>query len=125
MTLKDTFLLKEAISSHIWVVSYHHTSPSETIILLNFTTPQDGITDATCVITRSECPMLNHDSAIAYQFGQVFEGGNLAVLRRAGVRRYLTPVSEAVLLKIQQGAIASKFTPEKIKVLLRPIIGTS
>ena len=122
MNLGDAFLLKEAISDHIWVVSYQNSTPIETIIIFSFTTYREGLIDTNCIIKETECPVLNYDSVVSYRFGKVFEGEDIKFLETNGVRRYLPSIEEKIIKKIQHGAIKSKFTPGKIKKLIHSII---
>jgi hypothetical protein len=117
--LGSTFLLKTAISDHIWLVA---CQASNAIVLFNFTTVYPETIDQTCVITPREYPILSHNSVIAYQHGKVLEGKEIDLLFKSGVRRFLDPVPSAVLARIQRGAIESKFTPNKIKILIRSIL---
>ena len=62
------------------------------------------------------CPMIQ---PLLNQHGILLKASDIARLNENGIRRYLTPVAPAILHKIQQGAIASKFTPTKLKRLLQ------
>lgn len=118
MTLGDAFLLKAAISDHIWFVAYHQ---KDIAVTFNFTTLQFSTPDRTCVITPKEYQALHHESVIAYQHGKLWDSQQFDMLERDGVRRYLDPIPGSILTRIQHGAIQSKFTPNKIKVLFQAL----
>lgn len=118
MNLGDVFLLPTTASDHIWLVAYKDLTPSPCIVVFNFTTRRSGILDDSCIITQAEYTGLRHDSVIAYRAGRIIEGSKVS-FAATSVRQYLSPLPASTLRKIQEGAIASKYTAGKIKVLIR------
>jgi hypothetical protein len=114
VNLGSTFLLKTAIEKHIWFAIHVQ---KDLAVILNFTTYNP---DPTCTITCQEYPTLHHDSSVAYQHGKLLNKKQIEILEKHGILRFLDPLPESVIKKIQQGAIASQFTPEKIKNVLAP-----
>jgi hypothetical protein len=119
VTLGDAFLLKAAISDHIWFVAYQQ---NDIAVTFNFTTLQSSTIDRACVVTPKEYQALRYESVIAYQHGKLWDSQKFDMLGRGGVRRYLDPIPGGILTRIQCGAVQSKFTPNKIKVLFQALL---
>lgn len=118
MTPGDAFFLTVA-DSHRFFVVYAEQPPLAKVVILNFTTHYPGKCDETCIVTLAEYSGISHDSVIAYRHGLVLEGDELRnFVARKGTS--LPQISQATLEKIVQGALASSFTPRKIKRLLLP-----
>lgn len=110
---------------HIYFVACETDNPHPQIVLFNFTTHRPGMHDETCIITPSEFPPLKHDSVVAYRHGEIMEGLALDHLRCSGLSRKLPEVIRPeIIRKIQEGAIASKFTNGKIKTLIKAILAS-
>lgn len=118
MTFGDAFLLKAAIADHIWFVAYHQ---NDSAVTFNFTTLQDSTRDRTCVVTPRDYQALHHESVIAYQHGILWDSQQFDCLETHGVRQYLDPIPSDILARIQHGAVQSKFTQNKIKVLFQAL----
>ena len=118
MTAGDAFYLNVA-DSHRYVVAHVDSNPISTIIVFNFTTHRAGRCDETCIITPAEYPDLDADSVIAYRHGLLLQGQELTNFN-AVIGKKLPGVKRDVIQKICSGALDSRFTPGKIKRLLRP-----
>ncbi len=116
MKLGDAFLPKVGISDHIWFVAYHQ---NDSAVTFNFSTLQDSTLDRTCVVTPRDYQALRYKSFIAYQRGILWDAGTFVILKNDGVRRFLAPIPDDVLTRIQCGAAESKFTPNKIRILFQ------
>ena len=123
MKIADTFLLKAVVREpHIWVVAYYQDL---TAVTFNFTTRQASSVDLTCTIGPAEYSELRHESVMPFQHGKLWEGEgeeSIRLLEDHGISRFMNSVSSSVLRKIQQGAVDSPFTSNKIKTLVRAIL---
>jgi len=117
VNLGDAFLLKTGIEKHVWFVAHLEENLA---ILFNFTPHVSTYHDLTCVVTRKEYPTLHHESCVAYQHGKLLDGKQIALLEQHGILRFLDPVPTTLIKKIQQGAVAPKFTQHKINAILAP-----
>lgn len=116
MTLGDTFFVNHPSAHvHLWVVAAGPTLRLEYVIF-NFTTYWDGC-DSTCVLQAGDHPFIKHLTCVAYSRGKLLPES--LTTSKAHSFAWKTPVSPPVLLRIQQGAIGSRFTPGKLK----PIVG--
>jgi len=122
--LGDVFLLAEFIGQdHIHFIGYKDESR---LVVFNFTSDKPSVLDRCCLITRAEYPPLKGNSLVAYRFGQLLEDSSLIrALETSGIRQRLDPLSADVIQKIQNGALASKFTPEKIKRVFRRVTSSA
>jgi hypothetical protein len=124
IAIGDVFYPKIYASSHFWVVTYYDTTHGrEALIVYNFTSCCPEWKDNTCVVTPGEYSELTRDSAIAYQHGRLIVAPYIATVVTSGIRRYLDAVSSDLLLRIQRGALTSKFTQTGHKDLIRTVPG--
>ena len=126
MTAGEVFLLKK-VDSHIYFIVHRFkkksskgSKTSNGIVLLNFTTYEEN-KDCACIITPEEYPCLDHKSVIAYRYGEIVMDDAITRLER-NIRHFFNPLGKSLLKIIQQGALSSRYTPNKIKDILRPII---
>lgn len=121
MTVGDAFLFNPTVSDdgHIYFIAYTDGDPVSKIVILNFTTYRPGKCDETCVIKPHEYKVLSHTSVVAYRFGRV-EVENVQTILKSQIGKRLDPIPAVVMTRIHAGALTSKFTPIKIKDLLRP-----
>ncbi|OQW44755.1 MAG: hypothetical protein A4C66_15275 [Nitrospira sp. HN-bin3] len=123
MNLGDAFIFSLAVSSdeHIYFVAYAEGNPTSKLVLFNFTGHKPGACDETCIVKPYEYKRLSKDSVIGYRWGRIVDGvATIQALARSGVGTKLDTIPPAILTRIQAGALVSKFTPLKIKELLRP-----
>jgi len=93
------------------------------VVSFNLTT-KDWDSELTCVVGVGEHPYVTRESVIAYRFGEVLTDYHLTRLQMLAPKEY-GPVSPELLLRIQQGAVASKETPLYIKRIMKDILGVS
>lgn len=115
MKLADTFVPAHPIKAHLWVVIYCDLSQAA---IVNLTTRWPGRDDS-CIIQPGEHPFVQHETIVEYQHSRLLDAEQKTALERFGIKKFSEPVSEALLLKIQRGAIASQFTPQKIQALIQ------
>jgi hypothetical protein len=89
-----------------------------TIVIVNFTTRRAG-SDDSCIVQAGEHEFLSRESVVVYRRAQMTENQRALDMLHSSILRQLAPVSEDLLRRIQAGALASQFTPEKIKIALR------
>ena len=101
----------------MWMVAY---SEDRTIIVFNMTTYKPNC-DESCVIEPGEHRYITRKSIIAYQYGRLLGPTATDALEKQGVYKQHDPISVELLLKIRQGAVASKQTPENLKKVLKTL----
>lgn len=110
-------------SIHLWVICSGPQPPDDAVVAFNLTS-KDWDSDTSCVIQAGEHPYVRHESVIAYQYGELFRPDHIARLKLLAPREY-DPVSPELLLRIQQGAVASPDTREQLKKIMRAVLGLS
>lgn len=120
MKVGDTFLLRYPIvdDKHLWIVAYDRDG---SIIIFNFTTRWPN-SDITCPVEVGEHPFVKYPSVISYQHGRLFPPAAVGALLSHGIEKRLDAVSPQLLGRIQEGALRSPFTPQKLKKLMREFI---
>ncbi len=108
------FLPNSKFGDHLWIVIY---SRNGQMVMVNFTSHVDGCDDA-CTIEAGEHEYVSHKTVVAYGLARLIVGNHIDRIEKAGIRKEYPPVSDVLLEKIRRGAIASRFTPNKIKRLL-------
>ena len=118
MTPGYTFLDRHpAHGTHLWVIV---ATPGTDLLAFNFTTRRPGRhCDTSCIVLVGEHSFVRHETVVEYRRGIFGPQKAWEDLVRLGAARSSDPVSATLLLKIQQGALASKFTAEKFKQLVR------
>ncbi len=112
----DAFYLY-VINSHRYFVLHSVTTPSEKILVFNFTTHRPGLCDESCLISPSEYEGIHCDSVIMYSRGLLLEGEELEKFKSI-VGKSLPCIPSLILEKIKQGALTSNRTPKKLKTFL-------
>jgi hypothetical protein len=113
----DCFLNQNPGSpEHLWIVVAGPT-PAGELAIFNITSWREGC-DESCIVERGEHPFVQHKSVVAYARGQLLSDETWALLQRHGCTMK-PPVSAELLRKIQDGALASDFTPGKLQTLVR------
>lgn len=107
--------------NHLWVVVSVASSDGQ-LAIVNFTGFRPG-EDSTCLVHPGEHPFVSKLSCIKYRFARMQP---VEPLRDARERRQLQqhePVSVPLLLRIQQGALVSRFTPVVVQKAVRSTLG--
>src|SRR5262249_4899877 len=85
------------------------------VVLLNVTTWRPGC-DENCIINPGEHSFVKHRSVIRYESGIVATLSQQDKLRPIASSR--APASDALVAKIQAGALRSDLTPQKVQALI-------
>ena len=121
MNVGDTFLnLNPDTPSHLWVVIAGPTAEDE-VAIVNLTT-KTLASDDTCVVTKGEHPFVQHATIIDYRRGKMIAKRTLDGAQEHGYLLTQAPVARALLRRIQEGALASRFTQQAIQAAVRPIL---
>jgi hypothetical protein len=106
------------------VVSSPPTANGE-VVVFNLTTWRFGC-DENCMIMPGEHPFVAHKTVVAYELGLLLsQEQQQAILKNAALCPQKDPVSEALLAKIQRGALVSDLTPQKLQDIIRPLIAAA
>ena len=113
MNLRDTFRRE-----HLWVVA-SLPSADGSVVAVNFTTRKPGC-DENCIILPGEHPFIAHETVIAYEKALVWDRAKQAFVdANPKLCPPMAPVSEALLAKIQSGALISDLMPQKMQTMVR------
>ncbi|MCZ6689598.1 MAG: hypothetical protein O7H41_08355 [Planctomycetota bacterium] len=83
-------------------------------MIFNFTTKREGCDEA-CEIQPQEHPAVHDPTVIAYRRGSLLAPVALQTMRRLGMYSRGERASPDLLRRIQEGDIASEFTPIKLQ----------
>ena len=111
MKLGETYY----VLAHLWVVVSQPTADGS-VVLVNFTTQRTG-SDTNCVIQAGEHPFVFKPTVIAYEKAQVFDPAKQDQIAKLCEMRL--PVSAPLLRRIQDGALVSDLTPQKVQAIIR------
>ncbi len=118
MKTGDTFVLRLPNKiPHLWIIISDHT-PNNEVVIVNVTTA-DLSSDSSCVITLGEHPFIKHASVVAYYYARLIALEKITEWKNKHYYESWPPVKPPLLRKIQQGAIDSDFTPQKIQEIIR------
>ena len=118
MNLGDTFL-NQALDTpeHLWIVASLPTTDGQ-VAIVNLTTCRPGC-DETCLVRIGDHPFVRRDSVVAYQHAKLVEQSKLQDWVKKGYCRRMVPTSKALLARVQQGALQSPHTPQKVQAVIR------
>jgi hypothetical protein len=116
----ETYLLT---GGHLWVVC---TPPDNdgSIVCLNMTSWKPGVDDESCVIIPADHSWVKQRTVIAYERGKILSKADQDIVDGMPAQcPRKTPVSAALLRRIQDGAIQSDLTPQRIQKRIRAVLG--
>ncbi len=122
MKLGDTFVpISDEDVTHFWILI---TDPdaSGLVVIVSVTTKRNH-SDDTCILQKDDHSFIRHESVIAYRLGKLVLGNNFDSALAKQLLRVQPPVSATLLERIQKGALASIYTPRKVKVAVRRQLG--
>ena len=117
MRLGDTFLnLNPGSPEHLWIVI---TDPEVLpfMVIVNLTSYRFGCDD-TCRVVAGEHSFVSRDSVVAFERAQLLTPQQLQFIEGNGHCRMHEPVTAELIGRIQQGVIASEFTPQKVRSIV-------
>jgi len=113
LTLGDAFVIGDG--GHLWIVC-SVSDRDRSIVILNLTTWRAGC-DENCVINPGEHSFVKHRSVVSYEHGRIATLVQQDKLRSIASSR--APATDALVSKIQVGAIASDLTSQDIQEHIR------
>ena len=117
MNAGDTFLVPDAIGTHLYCVLA--LLDDDSVVLCHFTTRR-RFSDPTCIVYKGEHEFfVEPESAVRYDQVHNCSGEGLAALERMIMKR-LAPLSAELLARVRKGALDSPQTPDKMKEMLKP-----
>jgi hypothetical protein len=116
MRVGDTFLgaLPGEIP-HLWIIITPPNDQNE-VVIVNLTSTQ---CDFSCRIAVDDHPFVKKPSVIRYQDARLRSLVHLESALKRGLIQPHHPVAGGLLKKIQQGALESEFTPNKVAECVR------
>lgn len=116
MTIGESFIASVARrDGHLWVV-ITEPSPRNYIALVNLTTRRPPCDDS-CIVTVGEHPFVRHESVVAYRHARMIDSDLLA----SQVQHQ--PASLALVRRMQEGALVSDYTADKVKAVVGEMMG--
>lgn len=103
---------------HCWVIVSDPERNSDEILILNFTSWGDHRVDDSCIIMPDEHPYVRHKTCINYREPLFPSLDGLEIGLSSAMLFPLDPVSDELLARIRQGAIASRFADYRVKNIL-------
>lgn len=112
----DAVLLRKPNQTveHLWVILTEPEGDPSQVVMVNLTTQRSG-SDTTVVLNVGEHPFIQHPTAVNYFDARFTPAEPLQQGVDAGFFSDLQCCEPGVLKKIQQGLLASRFTPKRIK----------
>ena len=99
---------------HRWILITKSNPLNNSAVWVNATTARPG-SDRTTVLQPRDHPAIRHESVIFYRGAKLVDLVKLQGLIQAAKARSESRCPGSLLLKIQAGILASKFTPRKIQ----------
>lgn len=119
MNAGDTFLMPDAIGHHLYFILAALADGS--IVVCHITEARHHV-ERTCVIKVGEHEFVTKESAVLFSAAYLCPAGeNLQAFQRQ-IRKTYGPLSEELLKRIREAALASDQTPEMIKNALKPFV---
>jgi len=103
---------------HLWIIVTDPLASSHEAVIVNVTTLRQH-SDTTVVLKPGDHPYIQHDSVIFYADARLADVRNIQAGIDGGWFRQYDACSPALLKRIQEGLLASKFTRNKIKDFCR------
>jgi len=122
MNLADTFInVNPGSPDHLWVVITRPTTQGE-IAMVNFATRRPPCDDS-CIIAVGEHPFVTSETIILYSRGQMTTDAFLEHAKQHFIIQERSPVSDALLERIQLGALDSTYTKQAIQNAVLETLG--
>lgn len=119
MNAGDTFLMPDAIGSHLYFILAVLDDGS---IAVCHITEARRYVERACLINAGEHEFVKKESAVRYDAAYICPAGeNLAAFERQ-IRKPFGPFSKELLDRIRRGALASEQTPPIVKDILRSLM---
>lgn len=100
---------------HLWVIVLAPDPASQETVIVNLTS-QRTHSDTTVVVQPGEHPFVQHPTVVFFADARIVDANHIAAAMKAGTFHTHQDCSAALLLKIQQGLLASTMTPQKVKL---------
>jgi hypothetical protein len=120
LRLGDTVILPKPghEKEHLWALVTAPNVQSGEAIMVNLTT-QRPHSDTTTVLQAGEHPFVDRPTVAFYADARTVKVAHMEAGLRQGIVRQHAGLAKAILVRIQNGLLASPFTPAKIKAAFR------
>jgi hypothetical protein len=122
----DTFFFQLADQyDHLWVIITSPTGLRGNFIAANMTSIKNGLPmDSSCLLHPGDHPFVRKPTEVHYIRAREWHVNGFDSMSSYGsqVKKH-SPVSKAVLYRIQKGAIKSPFLKERLKEVVRSELG--
>jgi hypothetical protein len=105
---------------HLWIVATEPVALTGEAILVNLTSLRSD-SDTTLVLNRGDHPFIVKASVISFSDAIATDVRRVAAGIDAGYFSKQTPCSAALIKRIQEGILASRRTPQKVKAFYRSV----
>jgi hypothetical protein len=103
---------------HLWIIVTDPLPSSHEVVIVNVTSLRQH-SDTTVVLKPGDHPYIRHDSVIFYADARLADVRNIQAGIDKGWFQECAACSPALLKRIREGLLASKFTRNKIKDFCR------
>ncbi len=115
--LGDTFRLRVE-GGHLWMIITTPTGPDHSFVMVNMTTLRGHVEDTSCILRLGDHPCVDHDSVVYYiDAREWWTDGALGYDTLLAKGRIIPreKLGDAVLRRIQDGALTSTFFKRKFR----------
>lgn len=121
MNIGDAFINVDPGSlSHLWVII---AKAAEHVAIVNFNSRPSFSPDDTCIINEGEHPFVVRDTIVNYRLATLVVDAVLESAKAHGYIDMQDAVSDELLRRIQEGALSSPYTPQKIQTAVTTELG--
>lgn len=100
---------------HLWIVLFAPDPATHETVIVNLTSLRTH-SDTTAILQPGEHGFVQHPTIVFYADARLVDAKQLLALIKAGTFQSHQDCSAALLLKVQQGLLASPMTPQKVKL---------
>ena len=119
----DTFR-SDSPGAHLFIVLTTPRGADNRFVIVNLTTKKDYRgEDHSCVLVAGEHPFVIHDTIVLYRTANITDEAAFRGLSSQGSILHSEVMSRDLLRKIQDGALVSRFTPNKVKTAVSEELG--
>ena len=110
-------------AGHLWVVLSNETAAHQVVVVSLTSHNKSSCGEHCTVIAPAEHPWIEHDSCVFYRRTDLNPVLPLDNDKARGMLRQSAPFSPDLLLRVQEGALTSRFTTAAVKAAIAETLG--
>lgn len=111
------------VTPHLWIVVTEPHRSFETVIVKLTTLRFDR--DRTVILQRGAHPFIKHETVVQYGDALIVDGRQIDLRIQEGTAVAHQPCSASMLELVQDGLLASEFTPRRVTAFCRQAWGST